>query len=119
MSKRAVIYARVSTDLQRENYSVPTQVQECLKYARTRGYVVVGNRYVDSTSGKDVQEAKSAIPAYVDDYTSRELSRPGLDVVLEFLEEVGFDVVIVYSLDRLARDPYIRQTLEDCARFFL
>ena len=24
----------------------------------------------------------------------------------------GFDVLIVYCLDRLARDPYIRQTLE-------
>ncbi len=33
MTKREVIYARVSIDLQRENYYIPTQISECLKYA--------------------------------------------------------------------------------------
>jgi site-specific DNA recombinase len=31
---------------------------------------------------------------------------------LEYLEGVGFDVLIVHAIDRLARDSYIRQTLE-------
>ena len=31
---------------------------------------------------------------------------------MNFLETVGFDVLIVFVLDRLAGDPYIRQTLE-------
>jgi len=35
-----------------------------------------------------------------------------LDATILFLETYGFDVVIVHALDRLARDPYIRQTLE-------
>ena len=35
-----------------------------------------------------------------------------MDAALSFAERVGFDVLIVHALDRLARDPYIRQTLE-------
>lgn len=113
MSKRAVIYCRVSTDVQRDNYSIPTQVAYCQQYAKSRGYAVVGDRFVDQETGYDVAAtAASAVPAYVDDYTSRDLSRPALDSALGFLETVGFDVLIVYCLDRLARDPYIRQTLE-------
>ena len=110
--ERALIYARVSTDLQRDNYSIPSQVAEAVKYAKQREYALVGDRYVDPTTGFDTLTRNGSIPAYVDDYTSRELSRPGLDAALDFLERVGFDVLIVYALDRLARDPYIRQTLE-------
>ena len=113
MSKRAVIYARVSTDLQRENFSIPTQIAECINYANERSYTILGEQFVDSVSGKDVAVGHpGAIPAYVDDYTSRELSRPSLDTSLAYLETYGFDVLIVHALDRLARDPYIRQTLE-------
>ncbi len=61
---------------------------------------------MDSVSGN------GSIPAYVDDYSSRELSRPSLNTALGYLERAGYDVLIVHSLDRLARDPYIRQTLE-------
>ena len=111
MSKRAIIYARVSTDDQRGNYSIPTQVDECLRYVKQKGYSVVGNLYIDPTTGRDIASA-DGIRAYVDDYSSRELSRPGLDAALIYLETVGFDVVVVHALDRLARDPYIRQTLE-------
>ena len=111
MTKRAIVYARVSTDDQRGNYSVPTQVDECLRYVKQKGYSVVGNRFIDPTTGRDVATT-DGIRAYVDDYSSRELSRPGLDAALVFLETVGFDVVVVHALDRLARDPYIRQTLE-------
>jgi site-specific DNA recombinase len=113
MSKRAVIYARVSSDVQRNNYSIPTQISECITYAKSRSYTLLGGLFVDLISGKDVTENHpNAIPAYVDDYTSRELSRPSLDASLEYLESYGFDILIVHALDRLARDPYIRQTLE-------
>lgn len=111
MTKRAIIYARVSTDDQRGNYSIPTQVDECLRYVNQKGYSVVGSLYIDPATGRDVESA-DGIQAYVDDYSSRELSRPGLDAALIYLESVGFDVVVVHALDRLARDPYIRQTLE-------
>jgi len=76
-------------------------------------YSLVGSQFVDSNTGRDVvPEHPGAIPAYVDDFTSRELSRPSLDAALQFLETHGFDVMVVHALDRLARDPYIRQTLE-------
>lgn len=109
MAKRAVIYARVSTDDQRNNYSIPSQISECLKYLEGRGYALVGNMFVDPDSGRD---AAQGIAAFVDDYSSRELNRPGLDAALSFLEEYGYDVIVIHALDRLARDPYIRQTLE-------
>ncbi|HPO85085.1 MAG TPA: recombinase family protein [Candidatus Hydrogenedentes bacterium] len=113
MNKRAIIYARVSTDMQRDNFSIPSQVAECLKYVMACNYSLVGSQFVDSNTGRDVvPEYPGAIPAFVDDYTSRELSRPSLDAALGFLETHGFDVVVVHALDRLARDPYIRQTLE-------
>jgi site-specific DNA recombinase len=73
---------------------------------------VIGNQYIHPDTGRDAPAGNGAIPAYVDDYTSRELSRPSLNGLLSYLDSVGFDVVIVYALDRLARDPYIRQTLE-------
>jgi DNA invertase Pin-like site-specific DNA recombinase len=47
MNKRAIIYARVSTDDQRNNYSIPSQVAEIKKYIEAKGYALVGNRFVD------------------------------------------------------------------------
>lgn len=67
---------------------------------------------MDKQSGLDVEKNPNSIPAYVDDYSSREMNRPSLDAALTYLEDYGFDVVVVHSIDRLARDPYIRQTLE-------
>ena len=112
MSKRAVIYCRVSSDNQRNNYSIPSQVDACLKYAKERGYLVIGNQFVDPITGLDVFQEEGALPAFVDDYTSLEISRPSLDAAFGFLQEVGFDVLICYCVDRLSRDPYIRQTIE-------
>ncbi|MBN2500566.1 MAG: recombinase family protein [Anaerolineales bacterium] len=112
MRRRAIIYARVSTDDQRDNYSIPSQIQECIAYANQMDYIIIGNQFVDPQTGYDVFESNGAIPAFVDDYTSRELSRPSLDAAISYVENVVCDVMIVHALDRLARDPYIRQTLE-------
>ncbi len=113
MSKRAIIYARVSTDVQRENYSVPSQIAACVEYAEDQDYSLVGERFVDPATGRDVAASgNGAVRAYVDDFTSTQLERPCLDEARAYLERVGFDVVIVFSLDRLARDPYVRRTLE-------
>jgi site-specific DNA recombinase len=107
--ERAIIYARVSTDTQRDNFSIPSQVSECQKYILKCGYALVGDLYVNTETGRD---AAVGTPAFVDDLSSRELVRPGLDAAITYLETIGFDVVIVHALDRLARDPYVRQTLE-------
>ncbi len=109
---RAAIYARVSTDKQRDNYSIPTQIAEILSRAKSAGYTIVGNRYIDPATGLDTQAGNDAVLAFVDDYSSREISRPGLDAALQYLETVGYDTLLVHSLDRMARDPYIRETLE-------
>lgn len=106
MEKRAIIYCRVSTDDQRDNYSIPTQLAECVRYAEHKGYTVVGDQYVDPVTGRDVTDPEGAIVAYVDDYSSLEISRPSLDAAYDYLERVGYDVVIAYSLDRMDRDPY-------------
>lgn len=111
-TKRAIIYSRVSTDDQRSNFSIPTQVAECVKYCNKNGYTLVGNAYVDKQSGLDVEKNENSTPAYVDDFSSREINRPNLDAAITYLEDYGFDVVVVHSIDRLARDPYIRQSLE-------
>ncbi len=112
MNKRAIIYARVSSDIQRDNNSIPSQVAACQKYIQEKGYMLVGNRLVDS-AGYDVDsENLTGTPAFVDDYSSLELSRPALNQVFQFLDEYGFDVVVVHAIDRMARDPYIRQTFE-------
>jgi site-specific DNA recombinase len=109
---RAVLYPRVSSDIQRGNYSIPSQIKDMVAYARERGYTLVGDRFVDPITGQDCEKVQGAIPAYVDDYTSTESSRPVLDDCLEFLKAVGFDVLIAHSVDRMARDPYIRQSIE-------
>ncbi|MCJ7737802.1 MAG: recombinase family protein, partial [Anaerolineae bacterium] len=111
--KRAIVYARVSTDDQRGNYSIPTQVEACHKYAKQQGYSVIGDQYVSAETGRDVAvPGEGTVRAYVDDFSSREVSRPSLNAAFQYLETTGYDVVIVYAVDRLARDPYIRQTLE-------
>jgi site-specific DNA recombinase len=106
MDKRAAIYCRVSTDAQRDNYSIPSQLAECLNYAQKMGYTVVGDHYVDPKTGKDTLPGNDAVPAFVDDYSSLELYRPGLDAAYDYLTKKGFDILVVYSIDRLDRDPY-------------
>jgi site-specific DNA recombinase len=51
MNKRAVIYARVSTDEQAEKgHSLPFQVEECRRYADRLGFQVV-KEIIDNASG--------------------------------------------------------------------
>ena len=112
MSKRVALYARVSTDDQRGNYSIPTQIAESLEFVKSKGYAVVGDQFIDPVTGTDRINGNGSIRAFVDDYSSRELSRPSLDAAIAYLEKDGFDTLVVHALDRLARDPYIRKTLE-------
>ena len=112
MTKRAALYARVSTDIQRDNYSVSTQITAMLAYAKKCGYTIVGDQYVDPENGSDTLPGNGGVPAFVDDYTSLELNRPGLDAAFKYLKSNGFEVLVVHSLDRMARGSSIRETLE-------
>ena len=88
MSKRAVLYARVSDDDRRYMTSgIQNQLDDCRKYAVSRGYEVVGEFFEDPnkpTSGADWL--------------------PEIEKILELAERRAFDVLIVRELDRLARD---------------
>ena len=111
MNQRAAIYARVSSDDQRGNYSIPTQVEECLRYAQSQGYSIVGSQLVDPKTGRDVSSSSGAVSAFVDDASGTSLVRPSLDALRDFIDRVGVDVVIVYAVDRLTRDTYDLETL--------
>lgn len=82
----AVIYARYSTSKQREA-SIEDQVKECKRYADSMGFTVL-RVYSDSAiSGKTDQ-------------------RPQFQKMIADSSEKRFEYVILYTLDRFARDRY-------------
>ena len=91
-SKRAVIYIRVSTKQQavrdgnREGYSLPTQRKACVGRAEKLEAVVV-DEYIDKDSATSAEK------------------RPGFQQLVERVIQQGdVDYVIVYKLDRFARN---------------
>lgn len=87
MTKRAAIYARVSTDDQAERgYSLPSQIEACQKFASQKGFDVA-EVYQDDISG-----AKPII------------NRPEGYELQRVIESGQVRVVIVYHIDRLSRD---------------
>ena len=83
---RAVIYARVSCDKQREE-SIEGQIRECTAFARNKGYAILKS-YVDE-----------AISARTDE-------RPQFQQMISDARGHGFDVVIVWKVDRFSRSRY-------------
>lgn len=83
---RAAIYARYSSDNQREE-SIEAQIRACREYCQKNGYEVV-KIYTD--------EAKSAT---TDD-------RPAFLEMIRDSEQGFFDIVVVHKLDRFARNRY-------------
>lgn len=106
---RAAIYCRVSTDTQRENYSIPSQIQACIEHAESHGYKVVGDWIVNPETGLDSVEG---VAAYVDDISSSEKNRPAISAAFAYLSRCGFDVLIVHAVDRLARSPGLLEVYE-------
>lgn len=106
--KRAVIYARVSTDEQRGNTSPGEQVRNCLAYAARQGFVVVGNQFVDPKTGESVSpDTPGAVQAYVDDYTGTVPieARPEGRKAFTLLKSSDADCLIANETTRLARPP--------------
>ena len=83
---KAVIYARFSSDKQNEA-SIEGQLRECMQYAEFNGIQVIGN-YIDR-----------AMSAKTD-------HRPEFQHMIKDSYKNLFDVVLVWKLDRFARNRY-------------
>jgi site-specific DNA recombinase len=88
--KRAILYARVSTDEQaKSGYSIPEQLRELRAYAAREGYRVIEEAVDDGHSGADPH-------------------RPGLRRVMELAESGAVDAVLAKKRNRLFRSRLFR-----------
>ena len=83
---KAVIYARYSSDNQREE-SIEGQIRECMEYAERNGMTIV-DTYIDR-----------ALSAKTD-------NRPNFQKMIKDSSKQLFKYVIVWKLDRFSRDRY-------------
>ena len=83
---KAVIYARYSSDNQREE-SIEGQIRECTEYA-VRNDITILSSYVDRA------------------LSARTADRPEFQRMIADSEKGLFDVVLVWKLDRFSRDRY-------------
>ena len=94
LSKRAMIYVRVSTDEQAKGYSLQTQVEGCTRYAQEMGYAIAAT--------------------FQEDYTGTTLDRPALNEMRNYIaSDSSISVLIVYDLDRMARKSILQMILEE------
>lgn len=85
--KRAVLYARSSQQPEGEAGALGEQLDRCIAYCLEHGYIVPQDQHLAL-----VQAA------------SADRDRPALVRLLEAIRQGGATVVVVSSLDRLARD---------------
>jgi len=85
--KQTAIYARVSSQRQKEGDTIKSQLDSILSYAETEGYFVHKNWIFldDGVSGASLQ-------------------RPALDELRDMIRVENIDYLLVYSTDRLARN---------------
>jgi site-specific DNA recombinase len=93
--KRAILYARVSTDEQaRSGYSLAQQLEALRAYATREGYEIL----------EEIEDKG---------YSGGNLARPGLDRVRDIVADGGVDVVLAQDRDRLARKVVHNGLLEE------
>src|SRR5258708_1576513 len=93
MNKPAAIYARVSSDRQKENNTIASQTAALLNHAATHGYSVPPE-WVFQDEG----------------YSGAVLARPGLEALRDLAAEGQIGAALIYSPDRLSR-KYAYQVL--------
>ena len=84
---KAVIYARYSSDNQREE-SIEGQVRECIAFAERKGYTVI-HTYIDRALSGTRADNRPEFQQMISDSTLRE-----------------FQYVIVWKIDRFSRDKF-------------
>ena len=93
MTRLAAIYARVSSDRQKENHTICSQLAALEEYAGSHGYLVPPEwRFQD------------------EGYSGATLLRPGLEALRDLAAAGHIEVALVYSPDRLSR-KYAYQVL--------
>jgi site-specific DNA recombinase len=100
MNKPAAIYARVSSDRQKENHTIASQTVALIEYAQTHEYSVPPE-WIFQDEG----------------YSGAVLARPGLETLRDLAAEGQIAAALIYSPDRLSR-KYAYQVLlsEELAR---
>jgi site-specific DNA recombinase len=93
MNKPAAIYARVSSDRQKENHTIASQTAALLEHAAAHGYTVPPE-WVFQDEG----------------YSGAVLVRPGLEALRDLAAEGQIGTALIYSPDRLSR-KYAYQVL--------
>ncbi len=93
MNKSAAIYARVSSDRQKENHTIASQTAALIEYAQTHEYSVPPE-WIFQDEG----------------YSGAVLVRPGLEALRDLAAEGQIAAALIYSPDRLSR-KYAYQVL--------
>src|SRR5246127_668820 len=93
MNKTAAIYARVSSDRQKESHTIGSQTSALVEYAQTHGYAVP-SEWVFQDEG----------------YSGASLVRPGLEALRDLAAQGQIVAALIYSPDRLSR-KYAYQVL--------
>jgi site-specific DNA recombinase len=86
MSRPAAIYARVSSDRQKENHTIASQTAALKEHAHAHDYLVPAE-WVFEDEG----------------YSGATLVRPGLEALRDLAAQGEIEAVLVYSPDRLSR----------------
>lgn len=94
--KTAAIYTRVSSDQQKENKTIESQVEALVSFAEEKGYVLP-EEYIFKDEG----------------YSGAVLVRPGLERIRDLSAEGQIQAVLVYSPDRLSRNYVYQVVLMD------
>ena len=81
---KAGLYARVSTDIQMEGYSIDAQKEFLLNYAKAKEFTEY-EYYIDGG------------------YSGKDLERPAIQKLIKDVKERKIDCVIVFKLDRISR----------------
>ncbi len=94
--KMGAIYARVSSDQQKENETIDSQIEILIKLCKESGY--------ETPSEWTIRDEAESGPS---------LDRPGLDLIRDLAYEGALDAIFVYSPDRLARKFVYQLILEE------